>query len=136
LPRKTDSKNPADWLLISESDLSGIAALAKQELAYDMVRSKLAEVLEKILKAELLRLGWALVKTHDVLVLAKELEVRGSDLMSDVKPLAIALAGTYFIARYPGFDLEDPDWPEFRAKLAQAEKLLITVKARLPQPKS
>lgn len=136
MPRKTDSNNPADWLLISESDLTGIAALAKQELAYEMVHSKLAEVLEKILKAELLRLGWSLVKTHDVLVLAKELEVRGSDLMSDVKPLATALAGAYFIARYPGFDLEDPDWPDFRAKLAQVEKLLITVKARLPQPKN
>ena len=118
MPRKTDSNNSADWLMISESDLGGIAALAKQELAYEMVRSKLAEVLEKILKAELLRLGWSLVKTHDVLV------------------LAIALAGTYFIARYPGFDLEDPDWPDFRAKLAQVEKLLIAVKSRLPQPKN
>ena len=136
MPRKTDSNNSADWLMISESDLGGIAALAKQELAYEMVRSKLAEVLEKILKAELLRLGWSLVKTHDVLVLAKELEVRGSDLMGDVKPLATALAGTYFIARYPGFDLEDPDWPDFRAKLAQVEKLLIAVKSRLPQPKN
>lgn len=136
MPRKTDSQNPADWLLMSESDLTGITALARQELAYEMVRSKLAEVLEKILKAELLRLGWPLVKTHDVLVLAKELEVRGSDLMGTVKPLATALAGTYFIARYPGFDLEDPDWPDFRAKLAEVEKLLVTVKARLPQPQN
>lgn len=134
MPRKTDSQNPADWLLISESDLGGIAVLAEREMAYEMARSKLAEVLEKILKAELLRLGWPLVKTHDVLVLAKELEVRGSDLMAAVKPLATALAGTYFIARYPGFDLEDPDWPDFRAKLAQVENLLVTVKARVPQP--
>lgn len=136
MPRKTDANDPADWLLISESDLGGIAALAERELAYEMARSKLSEVLEKILKAELLRLGWALVKTHDVLILAKELETRGSDLMADVKPLATALAGTYFIARYPGFDLEDPDWPDFRAKLAEVEKLLVTVKARLPQPQN
>lgn len=42
--------------------------------------------------------------------------------MAIVKPLATALAGTYFIARYPRFDLEDPDWPDFRIKLAEVEK--------------
>lgn len=93
MPRKTDANNPADWVLISQSDLEGLRQLAQAELSYSMCRSKLAEVLEKVLKAELLRLGWSLLKTHDVLVLAKELETRGSDLMTGVKPLATALAG-------------------------------------------
>ena len=66
LPRKTDSNNPADWLWISESDLEGLRALAERELSYVMCQSKLAEVVEKILKAELIRLGWPLEKTHDL----------------------------------------------------------------------
>ena len=39
--------------------------------------------------------------------------------------------------RYPGFDLDDPDWPALRAQLEQVEALLATVKARvvvLPPP--
>ena len=57
MPRKTDSHNPKDWVWIAESDLSGVRALATQELAFVMCRSKLAEVLEKTLKAELIRTG-------------------------------------------------------------------------------
>ena len=57
MPRKIDSRNPADWLAIVESDLQGLRILAQQELSYSMCRSKLAEVLEKVLKAELIRLG-------------------------------------------------------------------------------
>lgn len=115
--RKTDSNNPADWLFIADSDLSGLKALATQELGYEMCRSKLAEVLEKVLKAELLRLGWRLVKTHDLEVLAAELAARSSDLLDRVNPLCEALAEVYFTDRYPGFDLEDPNWPVFRQQL-------------------
>ena len=136
MPRKTDAKNPADWVLISASDIEGLKRLAEAEVSHSMCRSKLAEVLEKILKAELLRLGWPLLKTHDVQHLASELDARGSDLGGIYRPLAQDLAEVYFIDRYPGFDLEDPDWPDFRAKLAQVEKLLIAVKSRLPQPKN
>jgi len=60
LPRKTDSNNPADWLFIAQSDLEAIRDLADRELGYWLCRSKLAEVLEKVLKAELIRLGWFL----------------------------------------------------------------------------
>lgn len=131
MPRKTDSNNPADWLFIADSDLAGLKALATQELAYEMCRSKLAEVLEKVLKAELLRLGWRLVKTHDLEVLASELRARGSDLMPQVDPLCEALAEVYFTDRYPGFDLEDPDWSKLRQQLDDIAKLAETVKSRL-----
>jgi hypothetical protein len=57
LHRKTDSNNPADWLYLAESDLEGIRDLAARELAYHLCRSKLAEVLEKVFKAELIHAG-------------------------------------------------------------------------------
>jgi hypothetical protein len=45
---------------MAELEIEALRALAVQELSYSMCRSKLAEVLEKILKAELLRRGWFL----------------------------------------------------------------------------
>ncbi len=107
-------------------------ALAEQELSPELCSSKLAEVLEKILKAELLRLGWVLEKTHDLERLANELNARGSDLVPELRPLAIALAEVYFAHRYPGFDLEDPDWPAFRRQLAQVEAVFHKVRQRIP----
>src|SRR5205823_5026005 len=131
LPRKTDSNNPADWLFIAESELEGLRRLAADELAYTMCVSKLAEVLEKVLKAELIRTGWFLEKTHDLLVLARSLEARGSDLQPGFKKLAQSLAGVYFTGRYPGFDLDDPNWSDLRAKLEAVTALLKTVKDRV-----
>jgi len=134
LPRKTDSNNPADWLRLAEADLAGLRALAVRELAYAMCRSKLAEVLEKLLKAELIRLGWPLVRTHDLQALANELQVRESDLFPPAKPLCSALAEVYFTDRYPGFDLEEPDWPKLRLQLDEVTHLAGMVKSRLGSP--
>jgi HEPN domain-containing protein len=136
LPRKTDSNNPADWLSFAESDLKGLRLLAQQELSPELCSSKLAEVLEKILKAELIRLGWLLVRTHDLEKLANELQARGSDIVADARPLATALAEVYFAERYPGFDLEDPDWPSFRLQLAQVDALFQKVRQRIPPRRS
>lgn len=130
MPRKTDSNNPADWLALAESDLEGVRALAERELSYHLCRSKLAEILEKVLKAELIRLGWFLERTHDLEKLAGELKALNSDLVLVAKPLCTTLAEVYFSDRYPGFDLDDPDWPDFGAKLAQVTGLFETVKAR------
>lgn len=131
MPRKTDSSNPADWLFIAESDLEGLQHLAEAGIAYAMCQSKLAEVLEKIVKAELIRLGWFLEKTHELPRLARELEARNSDLSAEVKPLALALAGAYLTTRYPGFDLDDPDWPALRAQIEQVNQLLARVREKL-----
>ena len=86
---------------------------------------------EKVLKAELIRLGWFLEKTHDVEVLGNELEVRNSDLIPQVKPLCTALAEVYFTDRYPGFELEEANWPDFRGQLAEVTRLLETIKTRV-----
>lgn len=131
MPRKTDSNNPADWLYIAESDLEGLRVLARTEAGYEMCTSKLAEVIEKTLKAELIRLGWFLVKTHDLLFLAAELDRLGSDLTQKVKPLCEFFAERYYRDRYPGFDLEDPDWPQLNRQIDEVGAVFNSVKSRL-----
>jgi HEPN domain-containing protein len=135
LPRKTDSNNPADWLHIVDSDMEVLRVAVREELGYSLCRSKLAEALEKIIKAELIRTGWPLEKTHDLETLHERLSERGSDLVPLTAPLCAGLAEAYFTDRYPGFDLEDPDWPKLREQLGQIEALLAKVKARLPAGK-
>ncbi len=131
MPRKTDSSNPADWIWISESDLFVLADLANRQMGYEICQSKLAEVIEKVLKAELIRQGWFLVKTHDLLVLLQELEPRDAALAAEFRSLVDGYATAYFTGRYPGFDLEDPDWPPLREHIAQVQALLAKVKARI-----
>jgi len=131
LSRKTDSNNPAHWLEIAASDLAGVRALVEQRLGFTMCQSKLAEILEKILKAELIRVGWSLEKTHDLERLRKELQSRDAALGQSLESLCISLAEAYFTGRYPGFDLEDEDWPSLRAQLDQVAQVFATVKARV-----
>ncbi len=131
MPRKTGSNNPADWLFIAGSELEGVRLLAEKEVSYTMCRSKLAEILEKTLKAELIRLGWFLEKTHDLEKLVGFLKARSSDLVSTATPLCGDLDEAYLADRYPGFDLDDPNWPDLRDKIGQASSLLETVKARV-----
>ena len=134
MPRKTDSNNPADWLWIAAIDLSAIEHLAKDDIGMIVCRSKLAEVLEKVMKAELIRDGWRLEKTHDLDRLLEFLEERNSPLAAQFEPLCDALADAYFTDRYPGFDLDDPDWPALRAQLSQVTALHAAVQARVAGP--
>ena len=100
-----------------------------------MCVSKLAEILEKVLKAELIRTGWFLEKTHDLLKLGGEMEDRGCDLIGQIRPLCEDLAERYFTDRYPGFDLEDDDWPSLRRQADEIAALLDVVKKRIcPSP--
>ena len=132
MPRKTDSSKPADWIWICESDWEALRVLAERELGYVLCQSKLAEVIEKILKAELIRVGWKLEKTHDLRKLGSYLESRSSDLQTIFAPLVNTFAEVYAITRYPGFDVEEnPDWSEFREHIAQVGELLAKVKARI-----
>ncbi len=105
---------------------------AEREISFAAARSKLAEILGKILKAELLRLGWTLEKTHDLNRLLQSLDERKSDLVPIVEPFCDALVQVYFTDRYPGFDIDDPDWPRLRALVEQVTALLQSVKSRLP----
>ena len=132
MPRKTDVNNPADWLFFVESDLAGLRLWVEHEISYAACRSKLAEALEKTIKAELIRTGWPLVKTHDLRRLSHELAARDPGLEQETHPLCLALAEAYMADRYVGFDLEDPDWPALRAQLDAVTALAAKIRARLP----
>ena len=134
MPRRTDSRNPADWLWIAETDLSVVRLAVDREIGFITCRSKLAEILEKVLKAELIRLGWALERTHDLNRLVDELTRLNADLASASTPAAKALAEVYFTDRYPGFDMDDADWPALRQQVEDVGRLLEFVKARVASP--
>jgi HEPN domain-containing protein len=120
---------------MAQADLEVIRLAVGQQVGFTACRSKLAEVVEKTMKAELIRLGWALERTHDLERLLDELVARHSDLVGAAEPLADALADAYFTDRYPGFDLDDPDWPALIQHLDAAAKLLATVESRTAGPK-
>ena len=131
MPRKTDASNPADWLWLASSDLEMVRLAASQQKGFNPCRSKLAEVVEKTMKAELIRLGWTLERTHDLERLLDELVARKSDLISDLEPLCDALTDAYFTDRYPGFDLDDPDWPALTEQAEAVARLLEKVDIRV-----
>jgi hypothetical protein len=74
------------------------------------------------------------LKKHDLQRLASLLRVRGWDAVDTAEPLVNALAEAYFSDRYPGFDLDDPDWTILRQQLEETGKLLEKIKARLAPP--
>ena len=82
------------------------------------------------MKAELIRLGWALERTHDLERLLDGLTERHSDLVPAPGSLCDSLADAYFSDRYPGFDLDDPNWPLLSQQLEAVTKVLTTVQAR------
>jgi HEPN domain-containing protein len=131
LPRKTDSNNPADWIWIAENDFAAIRLAAEREISFNFCRSRIAEVLEKVLKAELIRHGWHLERTHDLQRLRDALVAHDPVLATEVKSLCDGLAEFYFIDRYPGFDLDDPSWPLLRNQIDEVGNLLRAVKQRL-----
>ena len=118
-------------MFIAASDLKGIAELSRKEISYEMCRSKLAEVIEKLMKAELLRLEWYLEKTHDLQHLFTQLELRGSGMCLQLRPLVSAYAEVYFMGRYPGFDLEEPDWASLRQDVAATGRCLELINQQL-----
>lgn len=117
MPRKTDSNNPADWLFLCHQDLEALEEMARKEIGYHLCRGKLAEVVEKLMKAELIREGWRLEKTHDIRKLFGELDSRNSNLCDGLRALVVGYAEDYFADRYLGFDLDDADWDSFKSDL-------------------
>ena len=136
MPRRTSANDPADWLWIAGSDLEGVKLNTRHQVAYYACVGKLAEVVEKILKAELLRLNWTLEKTHDLGRLLSELVARKSPIISSATPLVDVLEHAYFVTRYPGFDLDDPDWPALCQQAEDAGTLLDLVQALVKPPPS
>jgi len=134
LPRKTESSNPADWLFFVGEDLGLIGLSIERELYFLPSQAKLAEALEKILKAELIRWGWPLERIHDLRRLASALRQFDPELVASIDSVCEDLADAYFSDRYPGFDLEDPDWPTLRAQFAAVTALAAEIRRRLVSP--
>lgn len=130
MPRQTDSNEPRDWLLFAEADLEAVRILAERRAAYPVCRSRLAEALEKTLKAELIRGGWRLMKTHDIERLRTELEERDPLLVRRIDACTADLSEAYFSGRYPGFDLEDEDWNALEGHLAAVSLFAREVRSR------
>ena len=106
--------------MFAEAELKALRLLAVKRVAFFMCRSKCAEALEKLIKAELVHRGWALVRTHDLQRLVDELRNRSSPHAGRLQPLAEELADYYFAGRYPGFDLEEPeDWSALVMQIKQ-----------------
>lgn len=116
---------------MARADLEMLRPAADRQISFTACRSKLAEVVEKTMKAELIRLGWPLERTHDLERLLDELVARNSDLVSAFEPLCDALADAYFTDRYPGFDLDDPDWPALTRQIEAVIKLLEAISGRI-----
>jgi hypothetical protein len=66
-----------------------------------------------------------------VVKLNDELRDRDPQLADELQPLVEALADAYLTDRYPGFDLDDPDWPTLHVQVRQVAALLAEVKARV-----
>ena len=105
--------------------------LAERLTGYHICQSKLAEALEKILKADLIANGWFLERTHDLQRLIDALAERDVDTAREAQGLAEALTETYTAERYPGFDLDDPDWPTVAERLSGVSALLDKVRDRI-----
>lgn len=121
---------------MARADLEMVRLTAAQQISSTACRSKLAEVVEKTMKAELIRLGWTLERTHDLERLLDEMIARHSDLVASLETLCDSLADAYFSDRYPGFDLEDPDWPLLSAQVKAVTQLLSTVESRIAETKT
>jgi HEPN domain-containing protein len=72
-----------------------------------------------------------LEKTHDLRQLFGLLESRDSELCEALRSLTVNYAEIYFLSRYPGFDLEDPDWEQLRIDVTATAEVLKRVKTSL-----
>ena len=133
--RRTDSGNPRDWMLFVKADMDTVRLLTRYKTAFFVCRSKLAEALEKTIKADLLARGWRLEKIQDLPKLCDYLSEYDRAQADQLQPLVDDLAESYTESRYPGFDLDEPDWSDFRRVAVQVKRYIQVVKrTRLPRP--
>lgn len=131
MPRKTESRNASDWMLFVRADLAAVRLLAAHQVSYHVCRSKLAEALEKAIKASLIRRGWRLEKVHDLQKLCDFLAGYDQAEADALQGLVDALAESYTESRYPGFDLDKPDWRTLCGQMVAVTAYAKRVKAAL-----
>jgi HEPN domain-containing protein len=71
------------------------------------------------------------VRTHDLQYLADQLAERKSPVAAEVQGLAESLAEAYVSGRYPGFDVEDENWPDLLRQLERVEGTLGAVRVNV-----
>jgi len=128
---KTDITNPEHWLRFASADLEAIQLLFDHRISFEVCQSRLAECLEKVIKAELVRNRWRLKKEHDLQWLAKEMAVYSPELTEQIQDPVDELADAYFTSRYPGYDLEEPDWERLQKQLQCVKSFFHEVRKNL-----
>ena len=108
--KKTEAGNPGDWLFFATEDMNAVSLLYESKISFTVCKSKLAEAFEKSIKADLISRGWKLEKIHDLQKLCDLLSVYDSQKAESIQNTVDELSGSYTECRYPGFDLEEPDW--------------------------
>lgn len=59
------------------------------------------------------------------------LAIAEADLADPADPLVTSLTEAYFTDRYPGFDLDDPDWPALQKSVETVGELIEKVRGQL-----
>ena len=132
MPKKTDAGNPADWMAFVREDLAAVSLLLGNQVSFHVCRSKLSEALEKALKADLIRRGWSLVKVHDLPKLCDLLAGYSESAADRLQQIVDELAESYTESRYPGFDLDQPDWEGLRRQVVTVQGYVDDLRKVIP----
>ena len=131
MQKKTDAGDPGDWLDFVNADMAAVRLLARHRISFHVCESKLAEALEKAMKADLISRGWRLERVHDLQKLCDHLFQRDHETALRLQPLADELSGSYTESRYPGFDLDAADWKTLEKNLREVTSYVRALRKRL-----
>ena len=126
--KKTEAGNPGDWLFFTNEDMKAVKVLYASKTSFTVCKSKLAEAFEKSIKADLISRGWKLEKIHDLQKLCDLLAVYDSPKAENIQNTVDELAGSYTECRYPGFDLEEPDWNNLEKLISVVESYINSLR--------
>jgi len=84
------------------------------------------------LKADLIQRGWSLVKVHDLPKLCDLLAGYSESAADRLQQIVDELAESYTESRYPGFDLDEPDWEELRQQFVAAQGYVDDLRKVIP----
>jgi len=113
-------------------DLAAVSLLLGNRVSFHVCRSKLSEAMEKALKADLIRRGWSLVKVHDLPKLCDLLASYSESAADRLQQIVDELAESYTESRYPGFDLDAPDWEVLRRQFVTVQGYVDELRKVIP----
>ena len=125
--KKTEAGNPGDWLFFAIEDMNAVKLLYESNISFTVCKSKLAEAFEKSIKADLISRGWKLEKIHDLQKLCDLLAIYDSRKADSIQSTVDELSGSYTECRYPGFDLEEPNWLNLEKLISGVESYISSL---------